>query len=295
MIRIAPELRDATLRAIDRKLDAALDTALATLRHDGRDPGFDLASIDPASRPLARGDKADDKARVETLAEALDRWQDLFFADKRRRLLVILQGTDTSGKDGTIRAVFGRMSALGVNVVGWRAPAGGERERDFLWRIHQQVPADGHVTVFNRSHYEDVLVPRVMGHIDAAEVQRRLVHIQHFEQMLVETGTVVVKFLLHISKAEQRDRLQARLDDPTKVWKFDPADLEARKRWTAYQRAYADAVRATGTACAPWIVVPADSKTQRNLLVASVMVRVFSGMGLRYPPPAPELAGLQVR
>ncbi len=151
----------------------------------------------------------------------------------------MLQGTDTSGKDGTLRAVFGRTSPLGVKTVGWQAPSAAERAHDFLWRIHQQVPALGEITVFNRSHYEDVLVPVVEGTIDAAETKRRHAHINAFERLLAETGTVICKFMLHISKEEQRERLQERLDDPAKRWKFRREDLDARRHWDDYQAAYA--------------------------------------------------------
>lgn len=203
----------------------------------------------PSAKPFSQGDKASDKARVEALALELDTLQDLLYADKRYKLLVILQGTDTSGKDGTVRGVFGRMSALGVHAVGWKAPTDTERAHDYLWRIHQQVPGAGELTVFNRSHYEDVLVPVVNGWITPEQHRQRLAHINDFERLLTETGTVVVKFMLHISRDEQRKRLQERLDDPAKHWKFDLGDIAARKQWDDYQRAYATLLAATHT---PW-------------------------------------------
>jgi PPK2 family polyphosphate:nucleotide phosphotransferase len=256
---------------------------------------FDLARFDPGAKPFSSGDKAADQARVAELAHELDGLQDLFYADRRFKLLVVLQGTDTSGKDGTIRGVFGQMSALGVHAVGWKAPTEDERAHDYLWRIHQRVPANGETTIFNRSHYEDVLVPVVNGWIDAAQTQQRFAHINAFERMLVETGTVVCKFLLHISKDEQRKRLQERLDDPNKHWKFAAGDLEVRKQWDAYQAAYAEAIAATGTPWAPWTVVPADSKTHRNLMVALAMKRTLQGLKLRYPPGDPALAAIKVK
>jgi PPK2 family polyphosphate:nucleotide phosphotransferase len=163
--------------------------------------------------------------------------QNLFWADKRYRLLVVLQGTDTAGKDGTIRGVFGQMSPLGVHTIGWKAPTEPERAHDYLWRIHTQVPGNGEVMIFNRSHYEDVLVPAVSGWINPAQTKQRYAQINDFERMLTETGTVVLKFMLHISKDEQRIRLQERLDDPTKNWKFAADDLTVRKQWKAYQHA----------------------------------------------------------
>lgn len=255
---------------------------------------FVLGRLDPGAKPLSSGDKAADKLSVETLARELDTLQNLFYGDKRYKLLVVLQGTDTSGKDGTVRGVFGQMSPLGVHTIGWKAPTEPERAHDYLWRIHQQVPAAGEVMVFNRSHYEDVLVPPVNGWITPEQTRQRYAHINNFERMLVETGTVICKFMLHISKDEQRLRLQERLDDPAKHWKFAMSDLDARKQWDAYQQAYSEAIAATGTPWAPWTVVPADSKTHRNLMIAMVMKQVFLGMKLRYPTGEPALFGLKV-
>jgi PPK2 family polyphosphate:nucleotide phosphotransferase len=269
--------------------------ALARWRHADPKRKFDLASLDPEAKPLGSGDKATDRAQVDTLAMALDELQNLLWADKRYRLLVVLQGTDTSGKDGTLRHVFSRMSPLGVRVAGWRAPTEAERAHDFLWRIHAAVPVDGEVVVFNRSHYEDVLVPVVNGELDDTRLRQRLAHINDFERLLAETNTVVLKFMLHISRDEQRKRLQARLDDPTKAWKFDPTDLKARERWDDYQRAYQDALQATGTPWAPWWVVPADSKTQRDLFIATVLQSTLQALPLRYPALPEALKGVRVR
>jgi PPK2 family polyphosphate:nucleotide phosphotransferase len=273
--------------------------SLADYRYDAALKGsgrrFELKRFDPAAKPFSSGNKAHDKAEVEALATRLDALQDLFYADRRFKLLVVLQGTDTAGKDGTIRGVFGQMSALGVQTVGWKAPTAPERDHDYLWRIHQKVPGAGEVMVFNRSHYEDVLVPVVNGWITPQQARQRYAHINDFERMLAETGTVVLKFMLHISKDEQRARLQERLDDPTKNWKFAPEDLTVRKQWKAYQQAYADAIAATGTRWAPWTVVPADSKTHRNLMIATLVKRALVGLKLRYPPAADDLAKLRIR
>jgi PPK2 family polyphosphate:nucleotide phosphotransferase len=255
---------------------------------------FDLARFDPAAKPFGSGDKARDREAIAALALELDALQNLFYADHRFRLLVVLQGTDTSGKDGTIRGVFGQMSALGVHTIGWKAPTEPERAHDYLWRIHGQVPSDGEVMIFNRSHYEDVLVPVVGGWITPKQTAQRYAHINDFERMLTETGTVICKFMLHISKDEQRARLQERLDDPSKNWKFALGDLDARKRWDDYQKAYGDAVAATGTPWAPWTIVPADSKTHRNLMIATIMKEVLQGLKLRYPPTDPALKNLKV-
>jgi PPK2 family polyphosphate:nucleotide phosphotransferase len=255
---------------------------------------FDLKRFDPAAKPFSSGDKATDKAATAELALELDTLQDLFYADRRYKLLVVLQGTDTSGKDGTIRGVFGQMSALGVHAVGWKVPSEEERAHDVLWRIHREVPSLGEVKIFNRSHYEDVLVPLVNGSITPEQTVQRYAHINDFERMLTESGTVLLKFLLHISKDEQRARLQERLADPNKHWKFAAGDLEVRKKWDAYQQAYSDAVAATGTKWAPWTIVPADSKTHRNLMIAKAVKQAFLALPLRYPPGDPALNRIKV-
>lgn len=256
---------------------------------------FSLDSLDPGDKPFATGSKTEDKAAVEALAVELDTLQNLFYADRRFKLLVVLQGTDTSGKDGTIRGVFGRMSALGVHAVGWKAPTETERAHDYLWRIHQQVPQAGDITVFNRSHYEDVLVPVVNGYIDAKTTAQRYRQINDFERMLSENGTVIMKFMLHIGFDEQRQRLQERIDDPAKHWKFSLGDLDARKQWPLYQQAYDHLLCATSTEWAPWTVVPADSKTHRNLMIATLVRDKLKSLKLRYPPDNPELKGLRVQ
>ncbi|MBA2676017.1 MAG: polyphosphate--nucleotide phosphotransferase [Ramlibacter sp.] len=268
-------------------------TAWAPWRMQAPDPTFSLAALDPGAKPFSCGDKQEDRAQVERLAQELDALQDLLYADRRYKLLVVLQGLDTSGKDGTLRAVFGRMSPIGVRTVAWKAPSEAERAHDFLWRIHQQVPGTGEIVAFNRSHYEDVLVPVVGRGIDANEQQRRFAQINDFERMLTETGTVVLKFMLHISKDEQRERLQQRLDDPDKRYKFQRGDLDVRRQWDAYQQAYSQAIGATSTAGAPWTVVPADSKTHRNLMIALALRDALRGLDLRYPDD-PTLQGLRV-
>ena len=270
------------------------DKQLAKFQHASLDARFKLSAIDPAAKPFSTGDKAHDKAVVEALAVELDALQEVFYADKRFKLLVVLQGIDTSGKDGTLRGVFSRMTPLGVHTVGWKAPTDEEAAHDVLWRIHQQVPRAGDITVFNRSHYEDVLVPVVHQWITPEQTAQRYAHINDFERMLVESGTVVCKFMLHISNDEQRLRLQARLDDPTKRWKFQPEDLAVRKQWDDYQAAYQSAIAATGTPWAPWTIVPADSKTHRNLMIATLLKRTLAGLKLAYPPGDAALLGHRI-
>jgi PPK2 family polyphosphate:nucleotide phosphotransferase len=253
-----------------------------------------LSAFDPGAKPFGRGRKADDVAAVEALAQELDGLQDRFYADRRFKMLVVLQGTDTSGKDGTVRGVFARTSPLGVHTVGWKAPTETERDHDYLWRIHQKMPGAGEITVFNRSHYEDVLVPVVNRWITPEQTRQRYRHINEFERLLAQTGTVIIKCMLHIGADEQRLRLQERVDDPEKHWKFSLGDLDVRKQWDDYQRAYENLLHATSTPWAPWTVVPADSKTHRNLMIATIVRDSLQALDLRYPPPNPALTGLRI-
>lgn len=238
--------------------------------------------------------KALDLKRIAALIDRIRALQDKLYAQHQQKVLLILQGMDTSGKDGTIRAMFNGISPMGIRTAAFKAPTDNELAHDYLWRVHQQVPVKGEIAIFNRSHYEDVLITKVQGMIDGDECQRRYAQIRDFERMLAETGTVIVKVFLHISKEEQRERLQERLDDPDKQWKFNPADVEQRKKWNAYQRAYEQAIRETNAPHAPWYVVPANSKTHRNLVVASLLLETLEGMDLAYPAPHPDLSSFTV-
>lgn len=253
-----------------------------------------LGDIDPDSKPFMPGDKATHEAELDALSLELDSLQNLLHAEGRRKVLLVLQGTDTSGKDGTVRWVFSRTSPLGVRVAAFKAPSLDEQAHDFLWRCHAVVPRTGEIGVWNRSHYEDVLVPVVEGWIDKKATQRRYAQINDFERLLTETGTVVLKCMLHIGKDEQRERLQERIDDPAKHWKFSMGDLDARKKWDSYQRAYARALDTTSTDHAPWYVIPGNSKTHRNLMIAQLLVKTLKDMKLSVPPPDPALKGLVV-
>lgn len=242
--------------------------------------------------------KADSKPDADALAKMLDEISDLqemLYAERKRKLLIVLQGTDTSGKDGTVRHLFSSINPMGLRAVGFRAPTEIEAAHDFLWRVHREVPKAGEIAVFNRSHYEDVLVTRVLGLITPAECKRRYAQIRDFERMLSESGTAIVKFFLHISKDEQCERLQERVDDPHKHWKFDPEDLKQREFWKDYQKAYADAINETDAGHAPWYVIPANSKRYRNEAVARVLLETLHGMRLDWPPPDKRLHKLKVR
>ena len=254
-----------------------------------------LANFDPGAKPFSAGSKMADRERLAAYAAKLDEMQERLHAQRRERVLLVLQGMDTSGKDGTIRAVFHEVDPLGLRIATFRVPTPDEAAHDFLWRVHRQAPAAGELTIFNRSHYEDVLVPHVRGEIHSAERTRRYAHIRHFEALLADSGTAILKCFLHISKDAQRERLQARIDDDTKHWKFDLSDLEAREHWDAYQSAYEEALAATSTECAPWYIVPADSKSHRNVMVAELLLRVFEGLDLAYPPAKASLQGITVK
>ena len=253
-----------------------------------------IKNYDPAAKPFSTGSKQTDIAATEALAIELDGLQNLFYADRRYKLLVVLQGTDTSGKDGTVRGVFNRMSPLGVHTVGWKAPNDEERGHDYLWRIHKRMPAAGEIVIFNRSHYEDVLVPPVNGWITPEQTAQRYTQINEFERMLTENGTVILKFMLHISFDEQRERLQERIDDESKHWKFALGDIEARKQWPQYQKAYEALLNATSTAWAPWTVIPANSKAHRNLMIATLLRDALLKLGLSFPAADSRLKGLVI-
>ena len=253
-----------------------------------------LTDRDPADTRLFAGDKEAGKAALKDLNRQLEALQELFYADGRHRLLVVLQATDTGGKDGTIRAVFEGVNPVGVKVASFKQPTPPELAHDYLWRVHPRVPGNGEITIFNRSHYEDVLVVRVRELVPPDRWQRRFDHIRAFEQLLADEGTTIVKFFLHISKEEQRERLQARIDDPSKHWKFSLGDLDERKRWDLYQEAYEEAISRTSTALAPWFVIPANRKWYRNLVVARILIETLERLDLRYPPAEADLTGLIV-
>jgi PPK2 family polyphosphate:nucleotide phosphotransferase len=252
-----------------------------------------LRDIDPGDTHLVDGGKAAAEKESVALSKRLEDLQELLYASREHRLLVVLQGMDTSGKDGTIRHVMRGFNPAGTRVASFRKPSEEELDHDYLWRVHRQVPAKGEVTVFNRSHYEDVLVVRVHSLVPKSVWKKRYDQIKAFEQMLVDEGTVILKFFLHISRDEQRRRLQARLSDPTKRWKFQHGDLEERELWDEYQKAYEDAIEKTSTEDAPWYIVPADHKWYRNHLVASVLASALEGLHLKYPEP--DLSGITVR
>jgi len=236
----------------------------------------------------------DAKERAEKEVDRISDLQRVFYADARYALLIVLQGRDAAGKDGTIRKVFTAVNPQGCAVTSFKQPTAAEKQHDFLWRIHQACPAHGMFGIFNRSHYEDVLVPRVHDEIDEQECKRRYREIADFEHMLTEQNTIILKFFLHISRDEQKRRLNDRLSDPKKNWKFRLGDLDDRSRWDAYTDAYREALHATSTRWAPWYVVPADDKKVRNWLVSRTIADTLKQLDLRYPRPDPEIKGVEV-
>jgi PPK2 family polyphosphate:nucleotide phosphotransferase len=221
--------------------------------------------------------------------------QRVFYADARHALLIVLQGRDAAGKDGTIRHVFGAVNPQGCEVASFKEPTSLELRHDYLWRVHERVPPRGMIGIFNRSHYEDVLVERVRGLVPRKVWRNRYRQINDFERMLTENQVVILKFFLHISRDEQKRRLSDRLTDPTKNWKFDVGDLEDRRRWPAYTAAYRDILRRCSTPWAPWYFVPADDKKVRNWLISDVIVKTLEGLRLRYPPGDPSILKLKIR
>ena len=253
---------------------------------------FDLATVDPGAdgglaKEAAKLALAAQRDRIRTLQERL-------YAERTRSLLVVFQAIDTGGKDGTIRAVFEGVNPQGCEVTSFKVPSQAERDHDFLWRYHARTPARGIVGVFNRSHYEDVLAVRVKNLVPEAVWRPRYDLINDFERMLTEEGTTILKFFLHISKAEQKERLEARIAEPEKHWKFDPADLVERQAWDVYQQAFAEALGRCSTPHAPWHVVPANRKWFRNLVIARTIADTLEAMDPRFPEATPGIAAMTV-
>jgi len=245
----------------------------------------DLAKSDPNDTSEFSGNKADAEQRLEKLSRKLEQLQEMLYAEHEHKLLVVLQSMDTGGKDGTIRHVFEGVNPQGVKVVRFQQPTQVELDHDYLWRIHPNVPAKGDMVIFNRSHYEDVLIVRVHDLVPEDVWRRRYGEITEFERMLVNEGMTILKFFLHISKDEQKKRLRERLDDPQKHWKFALSDVRERAYWGKYQKAYQDAIEKTSTEWAPWYIVPANHKWYRNFVIATTITDTLAGLKMKYPKP----------
>lgn len=254
---------------------------LARYRVDPKN--FKLKDFDPNDRSERSGDKEEDTLQIKALSAEINHLQDILHAENNRKLLIVLQGMDASGKDGTVRHVFSECDPLGIRVASFKKPSAEDLAHDYLWRVHRKVPKAGELVIFNRSHYEDVLIVRVHDWINKKECEQRYQHINDFERLLTETGTTIIKCFLLTSKDEQKERFQDRLNEPDKSWKFNPADLDERAHWDEYMKAYEDAMKATSTDYAPWYVVPANSKTNRNLLISRLLLDTLKNMKLKYP------------
>lgn len=253
---------------------------------------LNLAQIDPGytgDYQTNRQDKEKAKSHTAKLVNQLDTLQERLYANNTRALLIVLQGMDTSGKDGTIKHVMSGVNPQGCKVVTFKTPSAEELGHDFLWRVHQKAPAKGQIGIFNRSHYEDVLITRVHGLISDKVVKQRFNQINEFEELLVENGTTILKFFLHISKDEQKKRLEERVKNPEKRWKFNTGDLEERKFWNQYISAFETMLAATSTSHAPWHIVPANRKWYRNLVIADRIIDALKCMKLTTPPPVSDI------
>jgi PPK2 family polyphosphate:nucleotide phosphotransferase len=252
-----------------------------------------LADYDPGNTG-AYPNKAAAKAERQRYVDRLQDLQEVLWAEGKHALLIVLQAMDAGGKDGTIKHVFRGVNPQGCQVTGFKVPTKEELDHDFLWRVHKAVPRRGQIGIFNRSHYEDVLVVRVDNLAPEAVWRQRYDQINHFEKLLADTGTTILKFFLHISKEEQKERFEDRLHDPAKNWKFSRDDVEKRRRWDDYMQAYEEALSRCSTPWAPWYVIPADHKWYRNLLVSQIIVETLEKLDMRYPPPLEDAAEITI-
>jgi len=258
------------------------------------EPGRGLSLRDYNTHDDGGWERDSAEVRTAELNSRLEHLQELLYAEGRHKVLIVIQATDTGGKDGTIRHVFDKVNPQGVKVASFKKPTDIELSHDYLWRIHQHTPSAGEITIFNRSHYEDVLVVRVHGLVSPSKWGRRYDHINNFEEMLADEGTTILKFFLHISKDEQRERLQDRIDKPEKNWKFELGDLDERKLWNDYQAAFTTMLERTSTKHAPWFVIPADRKWFRNLLISEIVVDALEDLKMSWPDPEPGIEGLSI-
>lgn len=246
---------------------------------------LDLGSMDPGEKALFNGqDRLDFAPQFDELQDELQDLQKKLYAQNKHRVLVVMQAMDTGGKDGCIKHVFSRIDPQGIHVRSFKKPSEEEMSYDFLWRVHSKVPHRGQLVIFNRSHYEDIIAVRVKKIFPDEVWKRRQRHIVEFERMLAEEGTTIVKIFLHISKAEQKRRLESRLADPIKHWKINPDDLVDRAHWEDFMTAYEDVITKTSTEYAPWYIVPADRKWYRNLCVARIMLDTLKKLNMEFPP-----------
>lgn len=255
---------------------------------------FRLEDLPTDGKLFYDGDKETAVTEFKTIRKELRDWQPRLYAEGKQKLLIVFQAIDAGGKDGTIRNVFKGVNPQGVAVTSFKVPSKKELAHDFLWRVHQAVPGKGMIGVFNRSHYEDVLVVRVDNIVPETVWRPRYTHINNFEKLLHDSGTRILKFFLHISKEEQRERFQSRLDEPHKHWKFSPEDLEKRKQWPDYMAAFEEMLQQCTTDFAPWYVIPANQKWYRNLAVTRIIVETLRDMNPQYPESKEDLSNVAI-
>ena len=280
------QLKEATARLSEnvdiRRKDYRVDSKLR------------LKDIDPSDYKGLPKDDDVVKALTQKELDRIDKLQNKLYAEHKHKFLIVFQAMDTGGKDGSIRSLTRGMNPQGVKVACFKAPTEAERDHDPLWRVHPQVPGKGEIAIFNRSHYEDVLVTRVHNYIDEDQAEKRLEHIKNFEKMQGEEGTTILKFFLHIDKDEQKARLQARQDDPEKNWKLAAADVEERKFWDDYQSVYQETMRETSTKDAPWYVIPANDKPRRDLILATIVRKTLEDMDIQAPKASADVSKLVI-
>jgi PPK2 family polyphosphate:nucleotide phosphotransferase len=253
-----------------------------------------LKNLNPNDKSYFRGDKEQSRNEFQKINAKLEELQEKLYAEHKHKVLIVLQAMDSGGKDGTIRHVFDGVNPQGVKVASFKVPTSEELDHDYLWRVHKHTPGRGEIVIFNRSHYEDVLVVRVHDLVPKSVWRRRFKHIRDFERILADEGTTILKFFLHIDLNEQKERFQARLDTPHKRWKFRLGDLEERKLWDSYQTAYEEAICKTSTETAPWYIIPSNRKWYRNLVISRIIVETLENLNMSYPKPEEDLESVVI-
>ena len=269
-----------------------LDTSRYRVR-----PGekIEISKLDPGGESNVSVKKSDAKDEIRNLTKKLDDLQSMLYSEHKHKLLIVLQGMDTAGKDGTIRHIFEGVNPSGVRVAHFREPSVEEQEHGFLWRVYKEIPADGEIVIFNRSHYEGVLVERVHNIVPKSVWEKRYAEINMFEQILTEENVRICKFFLHISREEQKKRIDERLEDPSKEWKFSEDDIAERKLWNEYMQAYEDILNLTSKESAPWYAIPSNHRWLRDLIVSTIVVQTLESFGMKQPRLSPELAKKAVK
>ena len=248
-----------------------------------------LKKFDPQDTSLWQKDKASAKKELKKLRKKLIKLQQLLYSENKHKVLIILQAMDSGGKDGTIQSIFKGVNPQGVSVASFKVPTPVELGHDYLWRVHSNTPQTGEIVIFNRSHYEDVLVVRVHNLVPKKVWEKRFDHISSFEKLLADEGTTILKFFLNISKEEQKNRFLERIDNPEKQWKFNPNDIEERKLWSAYMQAYEEAITKTSTSYAPWFIIPSNQNWYRDLVIAKIIVDSLEKLKMNFPKPVENI------